>query len=250
MTEPPSDRRLDRFLVEAGHFETRARAQAAIRAGLIRIDGAVAKKPSQTVAPGAQLSVEGEAHPFVSRGGVKLQAGLKAFGVAPQGLVCLDLGASTGGFTDVLLRGGAAKVFAVDVGTGQLHQRIAGDERVINLEKTHARDLTRALAPASLDLITCDVSFISIRKALPPALALAGRGARLITLVKPQFEVGREGLGKGGLVRPGLARPAADAVADWIETQGWRPLGLIESPIKGGDGNEEFLLAAAKKDQP
>lgn len=238
--------RLDQYLVEQGLFESRARAQGAIKAGLVRVNGVAATKPSQTVGADANVEIDGDVHPYVSRGGLKLEAALKAMEIDPAGKVCLDLGASTGGFTDALLTRGAAKVYAVDVGTGQLHEKIATDPRVVNLEQTHAKDLSRALVPDPIDIIVCDVSFISLKKALPPALPLAGPGARLAALVKPQFEVGPAGIGKGGLVKEGLAEPAAKDIAEWIEREGWNMIGLIDSPILGGDGNREFLLGAQK----
>ncbi len=238
--------RLDQYLVQQALSESRAKAQEAIAAGLVTVNGAAAKKVSQKIAEGDAVSVAGAVYPYVSRGGVKLEAALDAMEIDPDGKTCLDLGASTGGFTDVLLRAGAAKVYAVDVGRGQLHEKIAGDRHVVNLEQTHAKDLTTALIPDPIDVLVCDVSFISLKKALPFAMALAAPGARLAALVKPQFEVGREGIGKGGLVKEGLANPVADDMAQWIEARGWRILGLIDSPILGGDGNKEFLLGAAK----
>lgn len=239
--------RLDQYLVEQGLFESRARAQGAIKAGLVRVNGAVAAKASQNIPQDAKIEVDGDIHPYVSRGGVKLEAALKAMEIDPAGKVCLDLGASTGGFTDVLLRAGAAKVYAVDVGIGQLHEKIASDLRVVNLEQTHAKDLSRAIVPDPIDVIVCDVSFISLKKALPPALALAAPGARLAALVKPQFEVGPSRIGKGGVVKEGRenAEGIAEALCDWIgEQEGWRATGYIESPIAGGDGNREFLMGA------
>jgi 23S rRNA (cytidine1920-2'-O)/16S rRNA (cytidine1409-2'-O)-methyltransferase len=212
----------------------------------VTINGAVALKSSQKVVEGADVALAGPAHPYVSRGGVKLAAALDHFSLGSAGKICLDLGASTGGFTDVLLQHGAAKVYAVDVGRGQLHEKISADPRVVNLEQTHAKDLTRAMVPDPIELVVCDVSFISLKKALPFALALAAPDAMLVALVKPQFEVGREGIGKGGLVKAGLAEPAANDIAQWIAAQGWRPLGLMDSPILGGDGNREFLLGATK----
>ncbi len=238
--------RLDQYLVEQGLFESRARAQAAIKAGLVRVNGAVAAKPSQTVSADADVAVEGDVHPYVSRGGLKLEAALKAMEIDSAGKVCLDLGASTGGFTDVLLRAGAAKVYAVDVGTGQLHAKIANDPRVVNLEQTHAKDLSLSLIPDPIEVIVCDVSFISLKKALPPALALAAPRARLAALIKPQFEVGPAGIGKGGLVKEDLAEPAAKDIVQWIEGEGWNMIGLTGSPILGGAGNKEFLLGAQK----
>ncbi len=241
--------RLDHYLVEQGLYESRARAQAAVRAGLVRVNGAVAAKPAQAVAADSVVEVEGDAHAFVSRGGTKLDAALRSFEIDPAGKTCLDLGASTGGFTDALLRRGAAKVYAVDVGTGQLHAKLRADSRVICLEQTHAKDLSRALIPDPVDVIVCDVSFISLKKALPPALALASPGARLIALVKPQFEVGRSRIGKGGIVKPGYANTYGVAmdVDEWLASQpGWKTTGWTESPIRGGDGNREFLLGAVR----
>ncbi len=240
--------RLDRHLVERGDFESRARAQAAIRQGLVEINGVVADKPSANVTEEDAVCIRGEPHAYVSRGGVKLAAALDAFAVDPRGKICLDLGASTGGFTDVLLRRGAAKVYAVDVGSGQLHERIAGEARVVNLEKTHAKDLTRARIPDAVDLAVCDVSFISLKKALPPALALCGASATVIALIKPQFELGPEKIGKGGLVRASDEEMQAlvGEIRRWFEDQGWRVLGVIDSPIAGGDGAREFLIAASR----
>lgn len=237
--------RLDQFLVDRGFFESRARAQDAIRAGRVRVDGAVVSKAAQRVAPGAVVAADGDAHPYVSRGGTKLEAALRSFEIDPAGKVCLDLGASTGGFTDALLRCGAAKVYAVDVGTGQLHEKLRADPHVVSLERTHAKDLSPALIPEPVDVIVCDVSFISLKKALPPALALAAPGARLIALVKPPFEVGRSRIGKGGIVKPGYASTygVAEGVQRWLDAQpGWAATGFMESPIRGGDGNREFLL--------
>ncbi|MEZ5892924.1 MAG: TlyA family RNA methyltransferase [Parvularculaceae bacterium] len=238
--------RLDQFLVHEGHCDSRARAQSLIAAGLVTVNGVVIMKASKIVGDGDAVAVTGAVHDFVSRGGMKLDAALKAFAINPDGKICLDLGVSTGGFTDVLLRHGAGKVYAVDVGRDQLHQKIAGDPRVVNLEQTHAKDLTRALVPEPVDLIVCDVSFISLKKALPFALALAAPGAQLAALVKPQFEVGPEGVGKGGLVKEGLAEPVAQDISRWLESEGWSIIGLIDSPILGGDGNREFLIGASK----
>ncbi len=241
--------RLDQALVERGLFPSRARAQGAIEAGFVTVSGKAVTKSSAAVDSQAELQVLGDVHDFVSRGGVKLAAALKAFAVDPSGLVCLDLGASTGGFTEALLRAGAAKVFAVDVGHGQLHPRIAADRRVSNVERTHAKDLSRALVPDPVQLVVADVSFISLRKALPPALALAAPDARLIALVKPQFEVGPDHIGKGGIVKDGTTAGLriAKEIADWLEAgHQFAPLGIIESPIDGGDGNKEFLIGAIR----
>ncbi len=244
--------RLDQYLMDAGRFQSRARAQAAIRAGLVRVGGVAAQKPSQKIALGAVVEIDGDVHPYVSRGGVKLAAALRAMEIDPAGKTCLDLGASTGGFSDVLLRRGAAKIYAVDVGTGQLERRIAADPRVVNLERTHAKDLSPALIAEPVELIVCDVSFISLKKALPPALALAAPGAQLAALVKPQFEVGRAQIGKGGIVKPGIENTVgvAQSIGEWIAAQpGWRWTGYMKSPISGGDGNSEFLLGAVKSVQ-
>ena len=219
----------------------------------MRVDGAVSRKPSQSVRPGAAVEVAGEVHPYVSRGGVKLEAALRHFRIDARGVTCLDLGASTGGFCDVLLRAGACKVYAVDVGAGQLDAAIAKDRRVVSLEKTHAKDLSSALVPEPIGLLTCDVSFISLKKALPPALDLCAPGARLAALVKPQFEAGRAQIGKGGLVRPGRenAEGIAEALCAWLDGRpGWKADGYAESPVAGGDGNREFLMAGAKTGAP
>ncbi len=241
--------RLDLYLVETGAFKSRARAQQAVKAGCVRVDGAVCLKPSHMLREGAVVDIAGDAHPYVSRGGLKLAAALRHFGVDAQGRVCLDLGASTGGFCDVLLRAGARRIYAVDVGAGQLDPSIAADPRIINMEKTHARDLSASTAPEPIELLTCDVSFISLKKALPPALALGAPRARLVALVKPQFEVGRAAIGKGGLVKPGRrnAEGVAEGICAWLDGQaGWRAEGYIPSPIDGGDGNREFLVCGVR----
>lgn len=244
-----NSRRLDQALVERGAFPSRARAQGAIRAGLVRVGGAVVDKPSASVAGDAVIVVDGDVHDYVSRGALKLEAALRTFEIQPAMKLCLDLGASTGGFTEALMRAGAAKVYAVDVGSGQLHPSIAGDPRVVNLQKTHAKDLSRALVPEPVDIIVCDVSFISLKKALPYAMALAAPKAKMIALIKPQFEVGRSRLGKGGIVKPGYQNTygVAEDIAAWINGQpAWKSLGYIDSPITGGDGNREFLIGAIK----
>lgn len=245
----PVPMRLDLYLVEHGLADSRARAQAAVAGGMVRVNGAVATKVSRKVGAGDEVTLEGEQLRWVSRGGLKLEKALAEFGVDPAGLTCLDLGASTGGFCDVLLTGGAARVYAVDVGHGQLHAKIAADKRIVNLEKTHAKDLTPALVPEPVDLLVTDVSFISLKKALPAALDLMAPGAHLLALVKPQFEVGRGNIGKGGLVKPTRANAEgiAEDILDWIVRQNFEPLGWCESPIVGGDGNREFLIGARKK---
>lgn len=242
--------RLDQALVERGLFPSRARAQGAIEAGLVNVEGRPVVKPSHSVDPSTDLQVLGDVHDFVSRGGVKLAAALDVLAFDPAGRICLDLGASTGGFTDVLLRRGAATVFAVDVGRGQLHDRIAGDTRVRILESVNAKDLSRALIPDPIEVLVADVSFISLRKALPPALDLMAPGARIILLVKPQFEVGPAGIGKGGIVRNAdITGPKIAAeFAAWLrDAHGFDISGVIESPIEGGDGNREFLIGATRK---
>ncbi len=241
--------RLDQYLVENGYFASRARAQGAIKAGLVSVDGVVAVRPSQMISAGDAVSVAGDVHPYVSRGGVKLEAALRTMEIDPDGKICLDLGASTGGFTDVLLKQGALRVYAVDVGTGQLHEKLAADCRVVNLEQTHAKDLSPKLIPEPVEIIVCDVSFISLKKALPFAMALAAPGARLAALIKPQFEIGRSRIGKGGVVKPGHENTygVAEGIAAWLKEQpGWKSVGYIDSPIKGGDGNQEFLIGAVK----
>ena len=248
MTDRLSSSRLDQALVESGAFASRARAQGAIRAGLVRVDGRVVDKPAAMIAAAARIDVAGDVHDYVSRGAVKLEAALTAFEIRPEGAVCLDLGASTGGFTQVLLRAGAAKIYAVDVGAGQLHPAIAADPRVVNLERTHAKDLSPAIAPDPIEIIVCDVSFISLKKALPAALALAAPGGRLVALIKPQFELGPRALGKRGIVKATgetLQRLTRD-ISAWLSEQGWREIGVIDSPIAGGDGNKEFLIGAIK----
>ncbi|HVV93628.1 MAG TPA: TlyA family RNA methyltransferase [Hyphomicrobiales bacterium] len=238
--------RADRLLVARGLFATRAQAQAAIAAGTVVADGRAVAKPSDLLAPDAAIEAA-PAHPWVSRGGVKLAHALDAFGIDPAGRVCLDVGASTGGFTDVLLARGAATVVAVDVGHGQLHPKIAGDPRVVSLEGKDVRDLAAADLPSPPNLIVADVSFAPLAAVLPAALALAAPATELVALVKPQFEVGRAGVGKGGIVRdPALHEAVCRDAAALVAGLGWRVLGTIASPIAGGDGNREFLLGARR----
>jgi len=239
-------RRLDVLMVERGLAESRARAQALVMAGVVYSGERRLDKPGLAVAPDLALEVRGRDHPWVSRGGLKLVHGLDRFGVDPAGRVCLDVGASTGGFTDVLLDRGAARVYAVDVGQGQLAWKLRQDKRVVVLEKTNARHLTREQVPDPVDLIVCDASFIGLEVILPAPLALAAPGARLIALIKPQFEVGRGHVGKGGVVRdPALHDQVCRRVSAWLAAlSGWTVLGLAESPILGPEGNKEFLIAA------
>jgi 23S rRNA (cytidine1920-2'-O)/16S rRNA (cytidine1409-2'-O)-methyltransferase len=238
--------RLDRALVAAGLAPSRSRAQALIAEGRVRIDGEVVSRASHAVGSGAALEVIGPTDPWVSRGARKLVHALEVFGLDPTGAVALDLGASTGGFTQVLLNAGAAEVWAVDVGHGQLDPTLAADRRVHQIEGLNARALT-ADHVAPPDWITADLSFISLAKALPAALALARPGAVLVALIKPQFEVGPASVGKGGIVRDAaaIARARAD-VAAFLARAGWTIIGETESPIRGGDGNAEFLIAARK----
>lgn len=240
-------KRADVFLVAHGHAASRAEAQAAIKAGRVSADGKPVTKPAQSLHKGQQIIFEKE-HPYVSRGALKLVAALDHFGFSPKDRICLDIGASTGGFTQVLLERGAAGVFAIDVGHDQLHQTVAADPRVTAYEGVNARDLTTGIVSQAPEAIVIDVSFISLMLALPRALDMAAKEAWLVALVKPQFEVGREHIGKGGIVRDaatGLA--AAERIAEWLASiDGWQVHGLIESPIEGGDGNHEYLLAATK----
>jgi 23S rRNA (cytidine1920-2'-O)/16S rRNA (cytidine1409-2'-O)-methyltransferase len=241
--------RADVLLVERGLAESRTRAQALIMAGQVMSGSRRVDKPGALLPGDAPLQVKGPDHPWVSRGGLKLAAGLKHFQIDPTGRVCLDLGASTGGFTDVLLSGGAAKVYAVDVGHGQLAWKLRQDPRVIVLERTNARNLTAAQVPDPIDLIVCDASFIGLDVILPASLALAAPGAQLIALIKPQFEVGKGQVGKGGVVRdPALHQAVCARIEAWLDgLADWTVLGLTESPITGPQGNKEFLIAARRR---
>ena len=238
--------RADQFLTSHGYYDSRARAQAAIKAGLVSVDGKVIKKPSEKIKDGALVQA-GREHPWVSRGGVKLDHALRVFDVDPTGLTCLDVGASTGGFSQVLVHHGASKVFAVDVGHGQLHRELHSEPKIISMEGQDARALSpKTLTPAP-DLIVCDASFISAMKVLEAPLRLAAPKAELITLVKPQFEVGKINIGRGGLVKSEeLGLRALDAVRHWVREQGWEVIETCPSPIKGGSGNTEYLLHARR----
>ena len=239
--------RLDQFLVSRGLAESRARAKAAIEAGGVTVDGRPARAASQTVSDDAQITFV-EAHRFVGRAALKLDHALTLWPVTVEGRTVLDVGASTGGFTEVCLERRAVRVYAVDVGQGQLHPRLAADPRVINLEKTDARDLTSDLIPHAPGLIVCDASFIGLAKVLPVVLAVAAPEADLVTLVKPQFEMdSRADIGRGGVVKDAEARQAAlTRVSEWLETRGWSVQASTESPITGGDGNVEYLLWAKR----
>ena len=238
--------RLDVALVQRGLAETRASAQRLVMAGLVFSGDKRLDKAGQGVAADAQLEVRGQPHPYVSRGGLKLERALDHFAIPVAGRVALDVGASTGGFTDCLLQRGAASVYAVDVGTNQLAWKLRSDPRVVSMEKTNVREL---VLPQQVDLVVCDVSFIGLRTALPPALELAAPGAHLVALIKPQFEVGKGRVGKGGIVRePELHREVVETITAWLGTQpGWQMLGVIDSPITGTDGNKEFLIGGFRR---
>ncbi len=238
--------RLDVALVERGLAETRAAAQRLVMAGLVFSGERRLDKAGQAVAGETPLEVRGQPHPYVSRGGLKLERALDFFSIPVAGRIALDVGSSTGGFTDCLLQRGAAKVYAVDVGTNQLAWKLRTDPRVVSMEKTNIRDITRAEIPDPVELIVCDASFIGLRTALPAALALAGPGAHLAALIKPQFEVGKGRVGKGGIVRdPALHDEVRATISAWLAEQpGWTVLGITDSPIEGAEGNKEFLIGA------
>lgn len=241
--------RLDLALVERGLAPTRSQARDLVRRGCVRVGGVVAVKAAAGIAEDAAIEVEEGAQPYVSRGGLKLAAALETFGLSARGAIALDVGAATGGFTHVLIDAGAIRVYAVDVGCGQIHPSLAVDQRVVSLENCDARTLDSCIIPDPVGAIVADVSFISLTQALPAAMALAARGAWLVALVKPQFEVGRDHIGKGGIVRDEAARERAVAkVQDWIDAQpGWHVAGIIASPIAGGAGNQEFLIGARRE---
>ncbi|RJG45998.1 TlyA family RNA methyltransferase [Mesorhizobium sp. DCY119] len=241
--------RLDELLVARGLFASRSRARDAIERGTVTVDGTVAAKAGQGVSPEAVIAVDDPAQAYVSRAALKLIAGLDHFSIDPSGCTALDIGASTGGFTQVLLERGAAHVVAIDVGHGQMHESLKADPRVRCIEGLNARELSAGdLNGHAPDLIVSDVSFISLKLALPPALDLAQSGAHGIFLVKPQFEAGREAIGKGGLLKnPADAPLIAEALKEWLDAvPGWRAIGICPSPIEGSDGNREFLLAGVK----
>ena len=240
--------RLDLLLVARGLAESRSKAQALIMSGNVHGSDRRLDKAGQELAMDAQVTVRGRDHPWVSRGGVKLAHGLETFAINPKGLICLDVGASTGGFTDVLLQGGARTVYAVDVGHGQLAWSLRKDDRVVVLERTNARHLSRDEIPEPIDLVVCDASFIGLRTVLPAAMTLARPGAGLIALIKPQFEVGPGRVGKGGVVRdPELHAEVCGEITDWLDQQAdWSVLGTATSPITGPQGNVEFLIAGRR----
>jgi len=227
--------------------ESRTRAQALIMAGAVFSGEKKLAKPGDLLADDAPIKVRGKDHPWVSRGGIKLDHGLAHFGFDVSGAIALDVGSSTGGFTDVLLSRGAAKVYAVDVGTNQLAWKLRQDPRVIVHEQTNARTLDSSVIPEAVDIVVCDVSFIGLAKVLEAPLKLAKSHAKLVALIKPQFEAGREEVGKGGVVRdPAVHERVCTEAKAWVETQGWTVLGLTPSPITGPEGNVEFLLGAQK----
>ena len=241
--------RADVLLVTQGLAESRTRAQALILAGNVFVGDRRVAKAGDLIPDDAALTVKGRDHPWVSRGGVKLAHGLEHFAFDVAHAVALDVGSSTGGFTDVLLTRGASKVYAIDVGTNQLAWKLRSDERVIVHEQTNARDLTSAIVPEPVDVIVCDASFIALAKVLDAALDLAKPGAQLVALIKPQFEAGRGEVGKGGVVRdPVIHQRVCDDAAAWIESKGWRVIGIEPSLITGPEGNVEFLLGAVKED--
>ncbi len=240
--------RLDRLLVDRGLAESRERAQALILAGQVLVNGQKQEKAGALVLRGADIRILGEVLPYVSRGGVKLEAALREFKIDASGKTALDVGASTGGFTDCLLQHGASKVYAVDVGYGQIAWKIRQDKRVVVIERTNIRDIDPSLISEPIDIITIDVSFISLEKVIPSVIDFLKPGGDLIALVKPQFEVGREQVGKGGIVRDEAARKGAvDRVAGFIRSNGFEVKGLIQSPITGQDGNVEFLVHAVQR---
>ena len=247
MPSAPTKIRADQRLVELGLADSRARAQALILSGNVFIGDRRIDKAGQAVAGDVDLIVKGRDHPWVSRGGIKLAHGLDHFGWDVAGAIAMDVGSSTGGFTDVLLTKGAAKVYAIDSGTNQLAWKLRQDPCVIVHEQTSARILTPAHIPEPIDLIVCDASFIGLAKVLERPMTFASADARLMALIKPQFEVGRASVGKGGVVRdPALHASACADVAAWISGQGWIVEGIVESPITGPEGNIEFLIAARR----
>ena len=244
---PVTKTRVDQLLVDRGLVESRTRAQALIMAGLVFAGTRKIDKPGQTIADDVTLDVRGRDHPWVSRGGIKLAHGLDAAGWDVTDMVAIDVGSSTGGFTDVLLQRGAARVYAVDSGTNQLAWKLRQDSRVTVIEQTSARVLTASHIPEPIDLIVCDASFIGLAKVLERPLSFAKTHARLLALIKPQFEAGRSEVGKGGVVRdPAIHARVCAEVSGWIVAQGWRVVTLVESPITGPEGNIEFLIAAMR----
>lgn len=240
--------RLDQLLVDRGLIETRSRAQAMVMAGNVYSDTKRLDKAGQKVNADIPLELKGQDHPWVSRGGLKLVKGLDFFQVDPTDFIAIDVGSSTGGFTDVLLTRGAQKVYSVDVGHGQLAWKLRSDDRVIVMERTNARHLDENLIPDAIDIVVCDASFIGLQTVLPAAMDLVKTGGYLLALIKPQFEVGKGRVGKGGVVRePELHQEVCDKIENWVnELPYWDVIGITESPIKGPEGNIEFLICAQK----
>lgn len=240
--------RVDQLLVDRGLVESRARAQALILAGLVYSGDRRVEKPGTAVAEDYPLILKGQSHPWVSRGGLKLAHAIETFALDPAGRIAIDVGASTGGFTDVLLTHGAARVYAVDVGHGQLAWKLRTDPRVVVMERTNARHLSVTDIPEPVDMVVCDASFIGLETVLPAALELTRPGAALAALIKPQFEVGKGRVGKGGVVRdPDLHREVCGRIKDWLSSRpGWRVEGIAESPIQGPEGNREFLIVGRR----
>jgi 23S rRNA (cytidine1920-2'-O)/16S rRNA (cytidine1409-2'-O)-methyltransferase len=240
--------RADQLLVARGLADSRTRAQALILSGNVFTGDKRVAKAGDMLAEDVALTVKGRDHPWVSRGGIKLDHGLSHFGFDVTGAVALDVGSSTGGFTDVLLSRGAAKVYAVDVGTNQLAWKLRSDPRVVVHEQTNARELSRDIIHDAADIVVCDASFISLAKVLDAALDLARPGAKLVALVKPQFEAGRDEVGKGGVVRdPEVHNRVCSQAVEWVASKGWHVIGVERSPITGPEGNVEFLLGAIKE---
>lgn len=240
--------RLDETLVARGFYPTRSRARDAILRGTVQVDGKVISKPSLATEESASISINDPAQRYVSRAALKLLHALDHFTLSPKGRICLDIGASTGGFTQVLLERGAKQVTAVDVGHGQMAHEIADDPRVTNIEGLNAREISLENLPGPPEFIVCDASFISLKLVLPTALNLAAKKAILIALIKPQFETGREALGKAGIVTdPALHRQVCGEISAWLEVREWHVKGVEPSPIEGGEGNKEFLIAAEKQ---
>jgi len=241
-------RRVDLMLVERGLVESRAKAQALIMAGCVFSGERKVAKAGELLLDSSALEIRGQDHPWVSRGGLKLDFAIRHFGIDPQGKIAIDIGASTGGFTDVLLAHGATRVYAVDVGHGQLAWKLRQDARVVVLERTNARYLDASAIPDAVDWVVCDASFIGLETILPAPLALTRAGALCVALIKPQFEVGPKLVGKGGVVRDSaLHQAVCDRIASWFNARpGWKVIGLCESPITGPEGNREFLILAKR----
>ena len=241
--------RADKWLVEQQLVASRQKAKELIETGAVRANGEIVKKPNQSLSPDAAITIDSPLQDWVSRGALKLIGGLETFAhISASDKICLDLGASTGGFTQVLLSKGASRVYAVDVGHGQLADSLRAEAKVHNFEKINARHLNETQVPDDFQLIVCDVSFISLKLALAPALSMAQKGCQLLALIKPQFEVGRAGLDKGGIVKDDdLRAQIVQEISSWVSAQGWQVFGVNDSPITGPDGNHEYLIAAEKR---